>query len=69
MDWLLQNWQTVTALAVVGGTIAIFAVKLLRPRKSRSCGGDCGCSLQRSTRREEDLPEAASSAQARSNSR
>ena len=42
MQWLLQNWQTLAALGVVGITAAIFAWRMLR-RDNRSCGGTCDC--------------------------
>lgn len=69
MNWLLQNWQTVAALAVVGATLAVFAVRLLRPGKRSNCGGDCGCSMEASTLTGESPPRAGSPAQSRSNSR
>ena len=43
MDWLAQNWQTVAALGVVGATLVVFAVRILRPKKAPGCGEGCGC--------------------------
>ena len=46
MDWLLQNWQTVAALAIVALTMALFAIRMIRPRKKAGCGGGCGCATK-----------------------
>jgi len=39
-----MDWQTITALACVLGTLAVFAWRMFRPGESKSgCGGGCGC--------------------------
>ncbi len=43
MQWLIENWQTPAALAVVAVTAAVFARRLLRRRRRRGCGSGCGC--------------------------
>lgn len=41
-----MDWQTITALACVLGTLAVFAYRLARPAKSKSaCGKSCGCDV------------------------
>lgn len=46
MTWLLQHWQTITALTIVGVTIAVFILRALRSKKS-SCGHNCGCGIKK----------------------
>lgn len=43
MHWFLENWQTIAALGIVALTVAIFALRLARPKKSPGCGTGCGC--------------------------
>lgn len=38
-----MDWQTLTAVAIVGITLAIFLIRTLRPKKKSGCGHDCGC--------------------------
>ena len=42
MNWLLQNWQTMVAMAIVALTVALFVRRLMGGRKS-GCGEGCGC--------------------------
>ena len=49
MNWLLENWQTVAALAIVAVVIAIFAIGLARPKGKSGCGGGCDCAGNRPT--------------------
>jgi len=43
-----MDWQTITALACVLGTLAVFAYRIVRPRKnSSSCGKGCGCGVEK----------------------
>ncbi len=37
------EWQSLAAAGIVILTIAIFAVRLLRPKPKGGCGHDCGC--------------------------
>ena len=42
-----MDWQTITALSCVLGTLAVFAYRLARPGKSKSgCGKGCGCGVK-----------------------
>ena len=47
MNWLLENWQTIAALAIVGLTVVLFTRRLLRPRRKGHCGGGCDCATSR----------------------
>lgn len=38
-----MDWQTITALIFVLGTLAVFAYRLTRPKSKSGCGGGCGC--------------------------
>ncbi|MCE2960601.1 MAG: FeoB-associated Cys-rich membrane protein [Akkermansiaceae bacterium] len=39
-----MNWQTYTALAIVGITLTIFIYRIFSRKKSKaSCGQNCGC--------------------------
>ncbi len=38
-----MDWQTITALASVLGTLAVFAWRLTRPKSKSGCGKSCGC--------------------------
>lgn len=38
-----MDWQTLTAAGIVTVTLAIFVVRLLRPKKKSGCGHHCGC--------------------------
>ena len=38
-----MDWQTYIAAGIVVITLAIFAVRLTRPKKRGDCGHDCGC--------------------------
>jgi FeoB-associated Cys-rich membrane protein len=38
-----MDWQTLTAVGIVGITLVIFLVRILRPKKKSGCGHDCGC--------------------------
>jgi hypothetical protein len=38
-----MDWQTITALACVFGTLAVFAYRLSRPKPKSGCGKRCGC--------------------------
>jgi hypothetical protein len=43
-----MDWQTITALACVLGTLAVFAFNMMRPGKSKSgCGKGCGCAVKK----------------------
>ena len=42
MEWLLQNWQTIAVMIIVGLTVALFVRHILRGRRS-ACGERCGC--------------------------
>lgn len=45
-----MDWQAITALTCVIGTLAIFAYRLARPRKNKSgCGKGCGCGVEKKT--------------------
>ena len=37
------DWQTLAAAGIVLVTLAIFLVRLIRPKKKSGCGKDCGC--------------------------
>jgi hypothetical protein len=37
------DWQSFAAPAVVIITLAIFAWRMRRPKKGKSCGGGCSC--------------------------
>ena len=43
MDWLLQHWQSLAALGIVGLVAVLFVRNLIRPNKSGGCGGGCDC--------------------------
>ncbi len=43
MDWFLHHWQTIVAFAIVAFPVAIFALRLTRPKKKSGCGGGCDC--------------------------
>lgn len=38
-----MDWQSYTALGIVGLTLAVFVIRIVRPRKKRDCGGSCAC--------------------------
>jgi len=38
-----MDWQTITALTCVIGTLAVFAWRLSRPKSKTGCGKGCGC--------------------------
>lgn len=38
-----QEWQSWVALAVVAGTVAVFAWRFWKRRGRGGCGGGCGC--------------------------
>jgi hypothetical protein len=38
-----MDWQTITALTCVFGTLAVFAYFLTRPKSKSGCGKSCGC--------------------------
>lgn len=56
MHWLIQHWQTIAALGVVGITAAVFIRRMLH-RDQTSCGGSCECPTKKMARRTE-IPEA-----------
>jgi hypothetical protein len=37
-----MDWQTVIAVAIVVATLAIFALRFFRPKKSGGCDHGCG---------------------------
>lgn len=43
MNWLLQHWQTIVALSIVGATAGLFALRWLRTSRQTGCGGGCQC--------------------------
>ena len=38
-----MDWQSITALTCVLGTLAVFAYRLTRPKNKSGCGHNCGC--------------------------
>ncbi len=38
-----MDWQSYTAVGIVVITLAIFLVRLARPKKKSGCGHNCGC--------------------------
>lgn len=47
MTWLIQNWQSIAAAAIVFLTVLVFAVRLLRrPRAASPCGAACSCAAR-----------------------
>lgn len=44
-----MDWQTITALSCVLGTLAVFGYRLVRPpAKGKSgCGKGCGCGVEK----------------------
>lgn len=38
-----MDWQSYTALGIVAITLVIFGIRMVRPKKKRGCGQDCGC--------------------------
>jgi hypothetical protein len=41
-----MDWQTYTALGIVGITLSIFLVRLARPRRGKGCGAGCKCAAR-----------------------
>ncbi|MDE0835368.1 MAG: hypothetical protein OSA84_03345 [Akkermansiaceae bacterium] len=43
-----MDWQTITALSCVLGTLAVFAYRIARPSGKKSgCGKSCGCGVEK----------------------
>ncbi len=40
-----MDWQTITALTCVLGTLAVFVYRLARPKNKNGCGKSCGCGM------------------------
>ncbi len=40
-----MDWQTITALTCVVGTLVVFAYRLVRPKNKIGCGKNCGCGM------------------------
>ena len=40
------EWQTLIAVGIVLVTLAIFVIRLLKPKPKGGCGHDCGCGKQ-----------------------
>ena len=44
MDWFYENWQTIAVLGVVGLTMVVFVIRLVKKKKRRAgCGEGCEC--------------------------
>lgn len=45
----MHDWQDIATLVIITLTLAVFAWRLLRPKKRnqrKSCGHDCGCGIK-----------------------
>ena len=42
-----MDWQTITALTCVIGTLAAFAYHLTRSKGKSGCGQSCGCGVEK----------------------
>lgn len=42
-----MDWQSYIAVGIVVATLAVFAFRIVRPRKGGGCGHGCGCGKKR----------------------
>ena len=47
MSWIAQHWQTIAALSIVAVTVGVFLRRAFGRKGYKSCGGSCGCDVQK----------------------